>query len=144
MVTEITDGRDKRWQIWRSRAIARSKSSTSSAAILSSSSARAFLSAHHHPSRFTMGPVRTEKSNSRSNYSSNPIAGPSKRKSRRPYNNPEPSVSTGVQKIKAAIRQTKRLLAKVIILVSTLSCFTSEHDHRKNLRQMSVSRPSES
>ncbi|KAF9075493.1 hypothetical protein BDP27DRAFT_1212394 [Rhodocollybia butyracea] len=53
-----------------------------------------------------MGPVRTEKSSSR------PVPGPSKRKARVANVDDASSALPGVQKIKSAIRQTKRLLAK--------------------------------
>ncbi|KAE9386259.1 hypothetical protein BT96DRAFT_968368 [Gymnopus androsaceus JB14] len=60
-----------------------------------------------------MGPVRTEKPTARKSSSSNSISDPSKRRFKRPNTDADSSsVSTGVQKIKAAIRQTKRLLAK--------------------------------
>ncbi|KAJ3753975.1 hypothetical protein EV360DRAFT_52510 [Lentinula raphanica] len=55
-----------------------------------------------------MAPVRTEKRTQ----SSQPIAGPSHRKNKRHPPNDDSSVLPGVQKIKAAIRQAKRLLAK--------------------------------
>ncbi|KAJ3852004.1 hypothetical protein EV368DRAFT_74292 [Lentinula lateritia] len=59
-----------------------------------------------------MAPVRTEKSSSRKTFSSQPQAGQSIRKNKRPSSDTEPSVLPGVQKIKSAIRQTKRLLAR--------------------------------
>ncbi|KAJ4471529.1 hypothetical protein J3R30DRAFT_3710073 [Lentinula aciculospora] len=59
-----------------------------------------------------MAPLRTEKSTTRTVSSSHPVAGPSKQRKKRPTSYSEPSVLPGVQKIKAIIRQTKRLLAK--------------------------------
>ncbi|KAJ3981420.1 hypothetical protein F5890DRAFT_544716 [Lentinula detonsa] len=58
-----------------------------------------------------MAPVRTEKS-TRTASASQSVAGPSHRKHTRPESIADPSVLPGVQKLKAAVRQTKRLLAK--------------------------------
>ncbi|KAJ3710604.1 hypothetical protein DFJ43DRAFT_1162102 [Lentinula guzmanii] len=58
-----------------------------------------------------MASVRTEKS-TRTASASQSVAGPSHRKHTRPESIADPSVLPGVQKLKAAVRQTKRLLAK--------------------------------
>ncbi|KAJ7033443.1 hypothetical protein C8F04DRAFT_1002906 [Mycena alexandri] len=58
-----------------------------------------------------MGPVRTKKARIESNDA--PVAGPSKAKAKRPKTAQESSNGTpGVQKLKASLRQTRRLLAK--------------------------------
>ncbi|KAJ3864745.1 hypothetical protein EV359DRAFT_40370 [Lentinula novae-zelandiae] len=59
-----------------------------------------------------MAPVRTEKSNSWRASTSQPRAGQLIRKNTRPLSDTETPVLPGVQKIKSAIRQTKRLLAR--------------------------------
>ncbi|GLB37915.1 putative rRNA-processing protein Efg1 [Lyophyllum shimeji] len=59
-----------------------------------------------------MGPARTSKTPRQSEPSSSSIAGPSKRKPKRHHPQKEPTGLPGVQKIKSALRQTRRLLAK--------------------------------
>ncbi|KAJ3912276.1 hypothetical protein F5877DRAFT_27475, partial [Lentinula edodes] len=59
-----------------------------------------------------MAPVRTEKSSSWRAPTSQPRAGQLIRKNTGPLSDTETSVLPGVQKIKSAMRQTKRLLAR--------------------------------
>ncbi|KAJ7799964.1 hypothetical protein B0H14DRAFT_3092706 [Mycena olivaceomarginata] len=59
-----------------------------------------------------MGPTRTRQPRKEANEGSSSVAGPSKPKPRRPKPAQESSGTSGVQKIKSSLRQTRRLLAK--------------------------------
>ncbi|KAF5375530.1 hypothetical protein D9615_009197 [Tricholomella constricta] len=59
-----------------------------------------------------MGPTRTDKTSRSGKASSSSAAGPSKQRPRRHQPQKESTSVPGVQKIKSALRQTRRLLAK--------------------------------
>ncbi|KAJ6497418.1 hypothetical protein C8R45DRAFT_1129174 [Mycena sanguinolenta] len=63
-----------------------------------------------------MGPVRTKQSRKDVNEgSSSAVAGPSQPKPRRPKQAQQSNGTQGIQKIKSSLRQTRRLLAKVLL-----------------------------
>lgn len=72
-----------------------------------------------------MAPTRTKDSNQNAEASSSKARSKAKRQYQRNAHEQESNSAPGVQKIKAALRQTRRLLAKVVDITETHYFFHS-------------------